>query len=98
MLFTSDNLLSFVLPLETKNRSCHGGRGEFIRPNNWLRANEFAPTRAAQRFQGERYSQPTAVFRLMRETAPGCKPHRRRTSVTRSWLGISFYLKALGCS
>ena len=46
--------------------------GAIIRPNNMLRANECAPTRAAQRFQVERYSQPTAVFRIKGELALGC--------------------------
>jgi len=29
-------------------QTVHNGRGEFIRPNNRLRANEFAPTRVVQ--------------------------------------------------
>lgn len=39
------------LMINPKKRSWRGGRGEFIRPNNVLRANEFAPAKAAQRVE-----------------------------------------------
>src|SRR3990167_7507168 len=58
-------------PLRVGLANHHGKkdtRGEFIRPNNRLRANEFAPTRAAQRFQVERYiPSQLLVFRIIKE-------------------------------
>ncbi len=39
-------------------------RGEFIRPNNGLRANKFAPARA--RIGAKCYFQSTAIFRIKR--------------------------------
>jgi len=62
-----------ILPGCHHHNPLQEGRGEFIRPNNRLRANEFAPTRAVQRFQVERYSQPTAVFKLNEPPRCSCK-------------------------
>jgi hypothetical protein len=49
-----------------KKRSWRGGRGEFIRPNNVLCANEFAPTKTAQRIETIWHSPSIAIFRIIR--------------------------------
>ena len=63
-------------PLRVGVANHHGKkdtRGEFIRPNNKLHANEFPPTRAAQRFQVERYiPSQLLVFRIIKEAKGPC--------------------------